>query len=375
MAFLLRRISKSLIPIPINQKTRLINTDSAPKDVAKAIRDSFRSSWNWDTLTTKFESVKLDGGLVESVLLELKEPIDAKRALGFFHWAAHRKCFEHGVWSYSITIHILARARLLMDARALLESVLKKTAENGSKFSVVDSLLSSYEAYAKLRMFETGFDVCCYLGEHGLPLSLITYNTLLHVVQKSDQTALEGKLKKYVDMLDRIHGKRCSPSVIVNTSLVFSILEEGRVEEGLMLLRRMLQKNMVLDTIAYSLIVYAKVKLGDVCSAWEVYEEMLKRGFRANSFVYTLFMGARCEGGRIEEAQSMMNEMENMDLKPFDESYNLLIEGCAKAGRVDASLSYLKKMVETGFIPCRSAFNEMVGSYVKQGMQSKQMQC
>ncbi|KAM1000548.1 hypothetical protein ACFX2A_007284 [Malus domestica] len=411
MASLLRRIAQSLIPKPINQKTQLIHTNSGPpNDVVKSIRDSFRSSCNWDTLSTKFESVKLDGELVESVLLALKEPIDAKRALGFFHWAAHSKDFEHGVWSYSITIHILARARLLMDAGALLESVLKKNVGNPSKYSVVDSLLGSYEvaasspfvfdllvrAYAKLRMFETGFDVCCYLGERGLPLSLISYNTLLRVVEKSDRTALvwkiyehmiekrrypneetikilvdalckEGKLRKRVDMLDRIHGKRCSPAVVANTSLVFGILEEGRVEQGMVVLKKMLQRNMVLDTIAYSLIVSAKVKLGDVNSAREVYEEMLKRGFRPNSFICTLFIGAHCEGGRIDEAQCMMHEMETMDLKPYDESYNLLIEGCSKAGRAEASTSYLKKMMESGFIPSCSSFNEMVGKLCETG--------
>lgn len=405
MGFLLRRITQSLKPM--NQRTQLIHTDS---DIVRAICDSLKRGWNWDTLTSKFHSVKLDGKLVESVLLQMKEPVDAKRALGFFHWVSHTKNFEHGVWSYSITIHILVRARLLMDARALIESVLKKNVGNSLKFSVVDSLLSSYEvtasnpfvfdllvqAYAKIRMFETGFDVCCYLRERGLPLSLISYNTLLRVVQRSDQNALvwkiyehmverrsypnedtvrllidalckEGELRKYADMLDRIHGKRCSPSVIVNTSLVFRILEEDRVEQGMVLLKRMLQKNMLLDTIAYSLIVYAKVKLGNLGSAKEVYEEMLNRGFQANPFVYTLFIGAHCKEGRIEEAQFMMHEMENMDLKPYDGSYNFLIEGCAKAGRVEESVSYLKKMMESRFIPSLWAFNEMVGKLCEIG--------
>ncbi|PRQ20725.1 putative tetratricopeptide-like helical domain-containing protein [Rosa chinensis] len=411
MGFFLRRITQSLILLkPINQRTQLIHTHSAPNNVVRAICDSFRTGWNWDALTSRFDSLKLDGKLVESVLLELKEPVDAKRALGFFHWASNRKGFDHGVWSYSIAIHILVRAKMVMDARALIESVLKKNVGNELKFSVVDSLLSSYEVtasnpfvfdllvqtYAKMRMFETGFDVCCYLRERGLPLSLTSYNSLLRVVQRSDRNGLvwkiyehiverrsypndetvrilidalckEGELRKYADMLERIHGKKCSPSVIVNASLVFRILEEGRVEEGVVLLKRMLQKNMVLDTIAYSLIVHAKVKLGNLSSAQQVYEEMLKRGFRANSFVYTLFIEAYCKAGRIDEAQSMMNEMGNLDLKPYAESYNFLIEGCAKAGRVEESASYLKQMVESRFIPSLGAFNEMVGKLCEIG--------
>ena len=89
---------------------------------------------------------------------------------------------------------------------------------------------------------------------------------MIHVVQKSDQVPLvrkiyehmiqkitypnevtiqtmisalckEGHLQKYVNILDRIHGKRCSPSVIVNTSLILKILEEGRIEDCIALLK------------------------------------------------------------------------------------------------------------------------------------------
>ena len=84
---------------------------------------------------------------------------------------------------------------------------------------------------------------------------------MIHVVQKSNQVPLvwkiyehmiqkrtypnevtiqtmisalckEGHLQKYVNILDRIHGKRCSPSVIVNTSLILKILEKRRIEEN-----------------------------------------------------------------------------------------------------------------------------------------------
>ena len=91
---------------------------------------------------------------------------------------------------------------------------------------------------------------------------------MIHVVQKFDQVPLvwniyehmiqkrtypnevtiqtitialckEGNLQKYVEILDQIHGKRCSPSVIVNTSLILRILE-GRIEDCMVLLKRML---------------------------------------------------------------------------------------------------------------------------------------
>ncbi|XP_040993742.1 pentatricopeptide repeat-containing protein At1g66345, mitochondrial [Juglans microcarpa x Juglans regia] len=420
---LLRRIIPSLVFVSVGDSISLCVYSSKPVvaefihndakancDTVDSICSSFRRGWNWDRLTQKFDTFQLNDLIVEKVLLELKEPNDAKRALAFFHWSAQRKTIEHGIRSYCITIHILVRARLLMDARALLESVLKKSVGYSLPFSIVDILLSSYkitasspfvfdlliQAYAKLRMFDIAFDACHYLEEHGFSLSLISFNALIHVVQKSDQVPLvwkiyehmiqkriypnevtirtmtsalckEGQLQKYVDILDQIHGKKCSPSVIVNTSLVLRILEERRVEHGMVLLKRMLQKNMILDTIAYSLIVHAKIKLGDLESAYKAYEEMLKRGFQANSFIYTLFIGAHCKEGKIKEAHCLMQEMENMDLKPNEESFDLLIEGCAKAGKLEESLRYCEQMLERRLVPSRWAFNEMVGKLCQSG--------
>ncbi|EXB56940.1 hypothetical protein L484_019985 [Morus notabilis] len=206
----------------------------------------------------------------------------------FLPLGSNRVNFEHCLRSYCLAIHILVQARLNLDARALIETVLKKNAGDSSKFLVVDSLLS------------------CYSEEHGFSLNLVSLNTFIHVVEKS------GKLLNYVEILDRIHGRRCSPSVIVNTSLVFKILEEGRVEEG-----------------------------------------------------------AYCKEGRIDEAHCMMKDMEDMGLKPCEETYNSLVECYAKAGRLEGSLRNCEVMMEKGFVPSCAAFNEMVHKLCENGEAEK----
>ncbi|XP_077234859.1 pentatricopeptide repeat (PPR) superfamily protein [Tasmannia lanceolata] len=359
-----------------------------------------RREGNLDSLRGGLDSIKLTDSLVEKVLLDLKEPIDAKRALSFFHWSARCNNYEHTVRSYCITVQILVRSQLLTHARALLESVIMKNAEG---FLVVESLLSTYrstvstphlfdfliQTYAKLRMFELAFDVCLYLEEKGFSSSLITFNTLIHVVQKSSHNVLvwkiyehmimrrtypnattvrimisamckEGTVQRFVDVLDRIHGKRCSPMVIVNTSLVFRIFEEGRVEEGIVLLKRMLQKNMIFDDVAYSLMVYAHCKSGKFQLGNELYEDMLRKGSNPNSFLYTLFIGILCKNGNIDEANQLMQEMLLAGLKPYDETYNFLIEGCSKVGRLGESLIFFEEMLRIGLLPSCLACNEMV---------------
>ncbi|WCJ38909.1 Pentatricopeptide repeat (PPR) superfamily protein [Euphorbia peplus] len=368
-----------------------------------AICLSLRQATNWDTLTTKFPSLHLNHRLVKDVLLELKQPTDAKRALGFFHWSSQRNDFAHSLQSYSLMVNILVRAQLIRDAQALLQSILKKTFTDSSKFLVVDSLLSTYritisspvvfnlliQAYAKLRLLEIGFEVCCYLEEQGFSISVTSFNMLIHFVQKSDRNPLawkiyehmiqrriypneatirtminalckEGKLNTFVETLDRIHGKRCTPLVIINTCLVFRVLEEGRIEVAMALLKGMLQKNTIHDTVAFSLTILAKLKLGNLEAAFDIYEEMLKRGFNSNSFVHTSFVEAYCNAGEIEKAKQLFEEMENTGLKPYNESFNFLIESCAEDGKVDESLNYCEKMVERGLVPSLSTFNKMI---------------
>ena len=165
-----------------------------------------------------------------------------------------------------------------MDARALLESVLKKNV--GSSLRFFSCGFSTLKLFTRF-LFQLHLCLICWyrlmlnsgslrlLGRTCFSSSLISFNTLIHVVQKFDQVPLvwniyehmiqkrtypnevttqtmiialckEGNLQKYVEILDQIHGKRCSPSVIVNTSLILRILE-GRIEDCMVLLKRMLQ--------------------------------------------------------------------------------------------------------------------------------------
>ncbi|KNA26109.1 hypothetical protein SOVF_000460 [Spinacia oleracea] len=389
--------------------------DDPKHTVASSVCDSLRKGLNWDTLSRKYGSVNLDDLIIERVLLEFKEPIEAKRALSFFHWAAHNNKLGHGLKHYCIIIQILARARLVNDARSLLESILMRNGENevncSLRFPVVDMLLNTYkvtnscsfvfdlmvQSYSKLRMYSAAFDVCCYLDERGFSLSLVTFNTLLHVIQKSpDDSNLiwevyghmiqkrinpndatvkiminalckAGELQKYMNIIGRVHGKGCSPMVTVNTSLVFRMLGEGRIEKGLVLLKRMLQNKLLLDDVSYSLVVYARLRSGELNLAREVYEQMLSSGFLPNSFVYTLFIEGYCEKGMVEEALNLMDEMVNMGLKPYDDTYNSLIVACARIGASVDSFRLCEEMTEKGLLPSTSAFNEMVGKLCESG--------
>ncbi|KAL2498996.1 Pentatricopeptide repeat-containing protein [Abeliophyllum distichum] len=411
-----KKYTKLCIPTTFSTHNHTLkepSEDTPDNKIITSILESLHKGLNWNALAQKFSSVQFTSSIVQNILLQLKEPINSRKALNFFHWSAQELHFQHGLSTYCIAIHIFVKSRLIKDAKALLESALMKSPSNGNShvFTVLHSLIDTYEIVAsiplvfdlfiqtcaKLRMVDDVLDACKFLSEHGLTLSVISFNTLLHVIQKSDVAHLvwgvyehmietriypnevtvrimvsalckEGKLKKFLDIVDRMHGKRCSvPGLIVNTCLVYGMVEEERVEDAAVLLKRMLQKNMILDTISYSLVVFAKVKIGNLDAAKEIYEEMLKRGFEGNAFVYSLFIGGYCEKGRIEEAVGFLEEMENVGLKPYDETFNHLIKGCSKAGRLEASLKFCKRMITMGFVPSCSAINEMFSKLCENG--------
>ena len=178
---------------------------------------------------------------------------------------------QNGLWLFSIGQHkgkslnmgigLTVSQFILWMLEHCLNQYWKKMQGALWDFSVVDSPHWSFkiivstpfvfdllvQAYAKLRMFEIAFEVCCYLEEHGFSSSLISFNTLIHVVQKFDQVPLvwniyehmiqkrtypnevtiqtmiialckKGNLQKYVEILDQIYGKYS------NMSFVFDLL-------------------------------------------------------------------------------------------------------------------------------------------------------
>ncbi|KAK1370812.1 Pentatricopeptide repeat-containing protein [Heracleum sosnowskyi] len=399
----LPRILNLISPAISATAVRLIHTTLPPEpEIIASICGSLRKGSNFPTLTKKFTNLNLNKNtqIIPKILLQLKQPHDANWALKFFHWAAHDFQIQHSPFDYCITIHILAHAKLVKDAQALLESVLSKVS---SGKMVLDLLFDSYEisestpfvfdlflqCCAKLKMIDDAVSACEMLDKKGFNLSVISYNSLINVVLKSEKSGLvwrvyegmirrrvcpneftmrvmvsglckEGRLGKFLDVVERIHGKKCLAGVVVNTCLVYGMIDEGRVEDGLGILKWLLQRNLILDSVSYGLVVFARVKIGDLAAALEVYEEMIRRGFSANVFVHTLFIGAYCEEGKVDEAIELFNEIEYVGMKPYDETFNHLILGCARAGRLEDSLRFCDSMIDAGLVSSCVAFNELV---------------
>eukprot|EP01018_Ginkgo_biloba_P030598 Gb_13926 [translate_table: standard] len=367
-----------------------------------------RQGSDWDTLSLHVDSTRLTHRHIDQVLLRMQSLADAKWSLKFFHWAGHLKKVEHTIQSYCITIHILVRAKMFLHAQALLESIRHKHCEGNTGTVIFESLLNTYNStgsspavfeflvrsYAKARMFQEAMDTCYLMKNHGFVPSLQAWNTLLHVVGKSDQTirvwkiyeemlesrtypnnatveimvhalCKEGALQKTIDLLDKIQQKRCPSTSVVNMAFIKGVMEEGRVEEGSKFLKRMLKRRLIPDTVAYALMVYGHCKVGDLKQALELHEEMVMKGLVASAFTYTALISGYCNKGRMQEARELMKTMIQEGLKPYDATYNSLIEGYCKVGSVDEGIKFQQEMLEEGLLPSVSACNTLTQELCK----------
>ncbi|KAJ1440399.1 Tetratricopeptide-like helical domain superfamily [Sesbania bispinosa] len=376
-------------------------------NVVAALCDWFRRGRNWDAVSRKFGSVELNDSLVERVLLELK---DAKAALGFFHWSAKTNRFQLGVRSYCIAINVLVRAGLVTDARALLESLANKNSEPRAVRAVVDSMVETYEvvgvsgshppvfdrliqSYAKLRLTDVAFAVCRYVEERGFRVSLASFNVLLHVAQRSNRCELvwevyehmvgernypntvtfrimidalckEGLLQRNVDTLDRIMGKRSShsPSAIVNSSLIFKMLDKGHVERVVVmvvtLLKRLLQQNLIPDSVGYSLIVHAKIRA--VGGVFGFFDEMLSAGFVPSCLSFEKMVEKLCENGDVNQANVMLTVLLDKGFLPSDVTYSHLVHGYARKDEVQEMLKLYYEMEFRSIVRGLSVFSSII---------------
>ncbi|CAM0879776.1 unnamed protein product [Alopecurus aequalis] len=394
-------------------------TPATPQHISHYLAHTPRVTW--EALSASFPAAAAPDGHVDAVLLSLaRSPSSsssaeaiAKNAHSFFHWSAANasSSSHHSLRSYCLLVHLLSRAGLIRHASVLLQSAIARHSSSPATH-FLDAFFAAYEdsgtaattrglhllvhAYAELRLPEEALEACRYLARRGVTPSLSAFNAVLHVAQRTGRFRVawevfelmtlkrvyanqatvelvigvlsrEGALARTAALVERIHGKKCGPGVVAHVALALWIFEEGRTDQGILLLRRMLQRNMVFDDIAYSLMVHAYCGTGDLKSANEQWDDMVRRGCHPNAFVYTCLIGVHCRQGSVTEAIQLMQEMLSKKLKPYDATYSHLITGCFRQERAEEGSEYFDRMLHEGLVPDIGTCNEIIESLCSAG--------
>ncbi|KAM0860748.1 hypothetical protein ACQ4PT_046345 [Festuca glaucescens] len=410
-----RRVSASTVPS---------STLVTPQHISHYLAHNPRVTWEALSASFPAAAAAAPDEHVDAVLLSLArnsasssssaETI-AKNAHSFFHWSASSSSSPHSLRSYCLLVHLLSRAALIRHASVILQSAITRHSSSPTSH-FLDAFFAAYEdsgtaattrglhllvhAYAELRLSEEALEACRYLARRGVTPSLPAFNAVLHAAQRTGRFRVawevfelmtlkrvyanqatvelvigvlsrEGALARTAALVERIHGKKCSPGVVAHVALALWIFEEARTDQGILLLRRMLQRSIVFDDIAYSLIVHAYCDIGELKSAHEQWDDMVCRGCHPNAFVYTCLIRAHCREGGVSEAIQLLQEMLSKKLKPYDATYSHLITGCFRQERAEEGSEYFDKMLHEGLVPDIGTCNEILEALCGAGEVSK----
>ncbi|KAG6521921.1 hypothetical protein ZIOFF_019055 [Zingiber officinale] len=226
-------------------------------------------------------------------------------------------------------------------------------------------VLGRQSVYSKKRKVNEAFDACRYLGDHGrIYPNQTTTEVMIDVMLK------EGLLPKLVSVLDRIHGSRCAPSIIVNTTLAFRIIEEDRAEETITLLKRMLQRNMMFDDIAYSLIVTSYCKKKESKSIVETNRtltSLLIMGLVPDQEIYLILIDGYGTTGDYQKIITLYYEMVHMGLEPNVRFYKSLVQNLCKCGQMSEAEKFIGILGRKGLTPTNCMYNSLIIAYRNRG--------
>uniref|UniRef100_A0A0D9UXB0 Pentacotripeptide-repeat region of PRORP domain-containing protein n=1 Tax=Leersia perrieri TaxID=77586 RepID=A0A0D9UXB0_9ORYZ len=391
---LFRRAAASALPTPNSTAA----TATTPQRISHYLAHHPRATW--EALSAAFPAAASPhGSHADAVLLSLSKhrhssspELVARNALTFFHWSASSSSSSspHSLRAYCLLVHLLAGAAMIRDASMILESAIARHPSSPAT-PFLDAFFAAYEdtgtaatattrglhllvhAYARARLPEEALEACRYLAQRGVIPSMSAFNAVLHAAQRSgrfgvawevfelmtlrrvyaDQSTVElvigvlsreGKLARMASLVERIHGKKCAPGVVAHVALTLRIFEEGRTEQGILLLRRVLQRSMVSDDIAYSLIVHAHCQDGDLkqgrmeeCS--EYMDKMLREGFVPDICTCNEMVEALCDSGEVGKANELLTAVMDKGFVPNQNTYLRLINGYGKVGNAEVLMS------------------------------------
>ncbi|KAG6521910.1 hypothetical protein ZIOFF_019044 [Zingiber officinale] len=169
----------------------------------------------------------------------------------------------------------------------------------------------------------------------------------------------------------QIHWSRCTPGIILNTTLASRIIEEDRAEEPITPLKRMLQRNMMFDDIACSLLTASYCKIIEEERVEEpipLLKRMLQRNMMLNDIACFLIVPSYCklnrcapniivsttlafriiEKDRAEEPIPLLKRMLQRNMMFNDITCSLIVASYFKLSKLDLTLQSNDYMINRG---------------------------
>ncbi|PON45993.1 Tetratricopeptide-like helical domain containing protein [Parasponia andersonii] len=197
---------------------------------------------------------------------------------------------------------------------------------------------------------------------HGL---IVSSDTLCFIIEEYGKQGLVDRAVEVFNRVPKIF--RCSQTVELYNSLLFSLCEVKLFHGAYALVRRMIRKGLVPDKRSYAILVNAWCSAGKMREAQLFLEEMSKKGFNPPVRGRDLLVEGLLNAGYIESAKEMVRKMVKEGFSPDVSTFNSLIEVISKTGEVEFCIDLYHEVCRLGLCPDINTYKALIPAVSKVG--------
>ncbi|KAK7381242.1 hypothetical protein VNO78_33779 [Psophocarpus tetragonolobus] len=315
------------------------------------------------------------------------------RALYLFSTMAYAGIMPNRV-TCSILVHALCQKGLLIEAKRMLEEVLKDDDEKYIPDLVTSTIfMDSYfkhgaiiqalslwnemlqnctkvdvvaynvliNGFCKSQQINLAYGYACEMFKKGLLPDAFTYNILISALCK------EGKISEACYTLGVMSNMGIMPDQITYQLVIRGLCFDGEIVRAKNLLWCMLNNLMVPKPLIWNLIIDLYGRYNDLNNAFFTRDQMLAFGVCPNVFTYNALILAQVKSENFYGACSLKKEMISKGLFPDLVTYNLLIGAACNFRRLDYALKLYHEMVKGEYEPDLITYTELVRGFCIRG--------
>lgn len=172
----------------------------------------------------------------------------------------------------------------------------------------------------------------------------------------------EDKIDEAEKVLNIMHGKGFSLSLLIYEAKVAALSRIGRVSEAVKVVEEDMKEGTCVPTVKmYNTVLKGLCEAGNSISAVGYLKKMAKQvGCVSDKETYSILVDGLCRDGEFLEASQVLEEMLSKSYWPSAKTYASLIPGLCATNRQYEAVMWLEEMVSQGMLPNLSIWDSLV---------------
>mmetsp|Transcript_13048 Transcript_13048/g.18777 ORF Transcript_13048/g.18777 Transcript_13048/m.18777 type:complete len:752 (-) Transcript_13048:296-2551(-) len=225
---------------------------------------------------------------------------------------------------------------------------------------------SLVKAFRKLNRLDDVRATKSRMERNRVPLSVITYNTILSAYAQS------GDVENVENLFREISARHLVPDAGSWNNRMNAHFKahrgRARLEKVRDIYKSMRLENVAPNKFTFTILVSACVGCGELNLAENCLAEMVDGGVQPDTFIYNKVMEGYADHLKYESALTLLEKMHaGGDAPPNAYTYGQTIRACSAAGHEEIAHSLIDSMKSRGFKPSAHVYVNLLRAYAKRG--------